>query len=417
MSEQEQTISPEQMQALNVVQELLRFRSYLAGICMGSSHGNASLEMIDVLLVMLAAFFNPLVRSLRLVEELSSQAWMQQQCELEGRIPRSTLSDALKRFDPAVLKPLIRQLARQVPALQRRDQDLATITRRVLAADGSYFRLGGEVAWAIAISRKQDGTKQYAARLNLQLDASTFAPEVCSVSGGEDASEPQAFAADLQPEVIYVVDRNFCANAFLRAVLEARANVVFRLRGRIHYDVLEERPLNAQDRGRGVLSDCLIRLSGPKSKGNGDSRSCRARPPEQIYRRVVIWDAANGQEIVLVSDLLEAPAWVIGELYRLRWQVELFFKWLKSWGKLSHLMSQSPAGVTLQLYVAVVGALLLHIATGRRVSKYSLFWVDAVIRGQASVVEMEAGLARRERERQQQQARRARAKQAAKTPV
>jgi hypothetical protein len=410
-------ITPEQVQALNVVQELLPFRDYLAGVCLGSTHGNARLQMIDVLLVLLASFFNPLVRTQRIIEELSSQQWMRQKCDLQDRIPRSTLSDALKRFDPEMLRPLMQQLVRQVPALGRRDVNLATITRRVVAADGSYFRLAGEVAWAIGISRKKDGSKQYAARLNLQLDVSTFAAEACSVSGGEDASEPEAFARDLKPQVIYVVDRNFCANDFIRAVLGANSNLVLRLRERIHYDVLEERPLRQEDRERGVRSDSLIRFTGPKSEGNGDARSCRSKPVKQVLRRVVVWEEHNQQEIVLITDLLDAPAWVIGELYRLRWQVELFFKWLKSWGKLDHLLSQSAAGVTLQLYVAVIGALLLHIATGRRVSKYTLFWVDCVIRGQATVQEMEAGLARRERERELERARLARKKEAAKKPA
>ena len=410
-------ITPEQVQALKVVQELLPFRDYLAGVCLGSTHGNAKLQMIDVLLVLLASFFNPLVRTQRLIEELSSQQWMQDKCELEDRIPRSTLSDALKRFDPEVLRPLIQQLVLQVPALGRRDLNLATITRRVLAADGSYFRLAGEVAWAIGIGRKKDGSKQYAARLNMQLDVGTFALEECSVSGGEDASEPEAFARDLKPGVIYVVDRNFCASDFIRAVLEANSNVVFRLKRRIHYDVLEERPLTQEDRERGVRSDSLIRFTGPKSQGNGDARSCKSKPVEQVLRRVAVWDQRNQEQIVLITDLLDAPAWVIGELYRLRWQVELFFKWLKSWGKLDHLLSKSAAGVTLQLYVAMIGALLLHIATGRRVSKYTLFWVDCVIRGQATVQEMEAGLARRERERELERARLARKKEAAKKPV
>ena len=126
------------------------------------------------------------------------------------------------------------------------------------------------------------------------------------------------------------------------------------------------RPLTPEDRERAVLSDSLIRFIGPKSEGNGDARGGKSKPVEQVLRRVAVWDEKNKQEIVLITDLLDAPAWVIGELYRLRWQVELFFKWLKSWGKLDHLLSQSAAGVTLQLYVAMIGALLLHIATGRR---------------------------------------------------
>jgi len=86
-------------------------------------------------------------------------------------------------------------------------------------------------------------------------------------------------------------------------------------------------------------------------------------------------------------------------------------------GKVEKINEATTRRLTLQLYVAVIGTLLLHIATGRRVSKYSLFWVDCVLRGQASVAEMEAGLARRERERELERARLARKKAAAKQPA
>jgi hypothetical protein len=413
---EQSSIQPGQLQALQVVQQLLPFRDYLAKVYLGSSHGNAKLQMLDALLVLLAAFFNPLVRTQRVIEDLSSQKWMQEKCDLEGRIPRSTLSDALKRFDPEVLQPLIQELVQQIPALARRDLDLATITRQVLAADGSYFGLVGEVAWAIAISRRANGKKRYAARLNLQLDIRSFCPVACDISGAEDASEPEAFTRRLRPEVIYVVDRNFCANGFIRAVLAAGSNLVLRLRKRICHDVREERPLTAKDRERQVRGDSLIRFTGPKSEGNGDARSCQSKPVAQVLRKVVVWDQRNQKEIVLVTDLLEVPAYAIAELYRQRWQVELFFKWLKSWAKLDHLLSQHPAGLTLQMYVAVIGTLLLHIASGRRVSKYTLFWVDSVLRGQASVAEMEAALSRRERERDLERARLARKQAAAKQP-
>jgi len=93
--------------SLSVVKALLPWREQLA-TNFGTTHGNASLQTIDVLIVMLAAFFNPMVRSQRLIDALSSQQWMQDQAGV-SRIARSTLSDAFKRFDPQVLRPLIEQ--------------------------------------------------------------------------------------------------------------------------------------------------------------------------------------------------------------------------------------------------------------------------------------------------------------------
>jgi hypothetical protein len=124
----------------------------------GTAHGNARLELFDVMLVMLAGFYNPMVRSQRLHEALSSQAWMQKQTGLQ-RVPRWTLSDALKRFDPEALTPLIQDLTGRIPALGRRNADLQSITRQILAVDGSSFNLAGDVAWALQCRRGNTGKK------------------------------------------------------------------------------------------------------------------------------------------------------------------------------------------------------------------------------------------------------------------
>lgn len=79
-------------------------------------HGNTQLRLTDCLVVLLCAFFNPVVRSLRLIEQLSQMPWVREQIGPE-RVCRSTLSDALERFDPVHLVPVINALMRQVPHL------------------------------------------------------------------------------------------------------------------------------------------------------------------------------------------------------------------------------------------------------------------------------------------------------------
>lgn len=410
----EQRVAEEQIRSLAVVRTLLPWRQYLAG-SLGTEHGNATLQLVDVLIVMLAGFFNPLVRSQRLLDALSSQQWIQRQTGI-GRIPRSTLSDALKRFDPEALRPLITQLVARVPALGRRDGDLAAITRQVLAADGTYLNLPGEVAWALQNRRGNTPQKQSRVRVNLQLEIENFTPIDCDLSGQDDASEPAAFMRRLRGGVIYLLDRNFFHYAFLNAVLEKGSSFVLRLRKNVNIDVQETLPLGARDRECGVLEDQIVILAGPRSSGNSDCRSFSSKPPQQRLRRVRVWDEANRCEVVLLSDLLDVPAYVIAALYRHRWQIELFFKWLKCYAAFDHAVSHSPGGLTLQFYVAVIATLLLHLCTGRRVSKYALFWMGSVAAGQASFEEMQAGLQRIEREKQLERERLKRKRQQASEP-
>jgi hypothetical protein len=96
---------------------------------------------------------------------------------------------------------------------------------------------------------------------------------------------------------------------------------------------------------------------------------------------VTVWDPKNRQEIYLLTDLLDVPAYVVGAIYRRRWQIELFFRWLKLWAAWDHALSFSRTGITLPFYVAVIAGLLMHVRSGRKVNKYMLFLMGQVAGG------------------------------------
>jgi hypothetical protein len=225
------------------------------------------------------------------------------------------------------------------------------------------------------------------------------------VSGKEAGSEPQVIAEHLRSGVIYLVDRLYVHFGFLNAVLEKGSSFVVRLKKNIGFAVAESLPLGAKDKELGVMEDQRGILSGPVTEGNRGRASRTGKPPVQELRRVVIFDPKKNEQVVLLTDILDVPAYVIAMLYRKRWMIELFLRFLKCTACFDHLISQSREGITLQLYVAIVATLLLHLATGRRVSKYSLFWLSAVASGQATWEEMQAGLARVEREKELARAR------------
>lgn len=162
-----------------------------------------------------------------------------------------------------------------------------------------------------------------------------------------------------------------------------------------------------------MLRDEVGVLSGPQTPGNRGRRSRTTKPPTRTLRRVTVWDEKNQQEVYLVTDLLDVPAYVVGAIYRQRWQIELFFRWLKLWAAWDHALSFSRTGITLQFYVAVIAALLMHIKSGRKVSKYMLFLMGQVAGGLASYAQIEPMLERIDREKQLERARLAR-KRAAK---
>jgi hypothetical protein len=347
--------------------------------------------------VLLAAAFEPTVRSLRTIDDLSLHSRVQAFSGLD-RVARSTLSDAMAKFDPLTLRPLVRAIQQQLPTLDRIDAHTADLTRKIIAADGSWFNLAGQVTHALQCSRGRTG-KQCRVRINLQLDIDAFYPTDFDVSGKGDGSEADAFIRLIQPDCIYLADRNFVHFGFINAVLEKKSNLVLRLKKRVHFDVQRTNELTEQDSTHNVLRDEVGVLPGPKSQGNADARSCSAKPPRHTLRRVTVWDDKNQCEVVLLTDLLDVPAYVIGVLYRLRWQIELFLRWLKVLAGFEHLVNQSARGITMQFYVGVLMTLLIHLQTGMRVSKYGLLWVSWIASDRATTEAMAQAMARHENER------------------
>ena len=151
----------------------------------------------------------------------------------------------------------------------------------------------------------------------------------------------------------------------------------------------ESRPLSDQDHQVGVLSDTLGVLAGQPP----------GRPaPQTPLREVLIADARNlGQVIRILTNSMDVPAYLAGEVYRCRWQIELFFRWLKVHANFRHLISHSKNGITLDFYVAVIGTLLMYLHTGRKVSKYAFGMLTMVASGQATLAQILPILEARER--------------------
>ena len=151
-----------------------------------------------------------------------------------------------------------------------------------------------------------------------------------------------------------------------------------------------------------MLSDRWGRLAGSEHR-------CA---PDLALREVIVQSPDEpGGTIRLLTNLLEIEAWAIAQLYRYRWQVELFFRWLKVFANFAHLISESRQGVLLSFYVAVIGVLLMYLHTGAKPSKYAFSLLGLVASGASTLEEIAPILAERERRIALETARRARRKQ------
>jgi IS4 transposase len=153
--------------------------------------------------------------------------------------------------------------------------------------------------------------------------------------------------------------------------------------------VASKRTLSDADRQAGVLTDCVGRLAG----------STHREPPDADLREVVISSPDEpGGQIRLLTNLMDLDAYLLGLLYRYRWQVELFFRWLKVFANFEHLISESRSGVLLGFYVAVIGVLLMYLFTNAKPSKYAFSLLAMVARGGATLEDIAPILKERERQ-------------------
>lgn len=378
------------------VEHVRLLQEHLTRLRGGRDHPNRTLHDDTLLTALLLNFYESSDRSLRQIEDLSCADQARE--FLPGRTPRSTLSDALSSMDPRSLEPIMKALLARLPQLKRVDDDLAALCRRLIAADGSLFTVPADVAWAIGITRS-NGRQGRQVRLNLQLDVLHFVPVELDLSGDGDGSESAAFRRKLLEGVIYLMDRNFVDFVLLHAVLEKKSDFVVRLKSDTNFVATQERPLSQQDKDAGVISDRVGHVPGSAGSPGFGTR---------LLREVIVWDARNKKQVRLLTTLLDLPARTIGQLYRHRWSIELFFRWLKCVAHFEHLISHNANGMTIQFYVAVIAVLLSYLRCGQRPGVYEFNCLAWVARGVMSVANMQEVLARRQRERDQAKARRAR---------
>lgn len=369
------------------------------------AHGNRRLFLDDAVVAYLLAFFNPTLRSLRTLEDFSQTRQAQRHLSLH-RLCKSTLSDFNRLADPTVLEPVITKLQAAIRARKSAAtlEGLPHMLSQVLAVDGSFFTVAADVAWAVRRGTNS-GRRLASARLDVHLDVATWLPEIVDVSG-HDQSEAQHAARSIKPGAIHLYDRGIFSFELIAAQQKAGAFFVHRVREAgarcPQFVATQTRALTVEDQHRGVVRDAVGHFAG----------STHCAPPQALLREVVLESPDQpGGVIRLITNLWEVEAWTLGELYRSRWQVELFFRWLKVFANFEHLISESREGILLNFYVALIGVMLMYLHTQAKPSKYAFSLLAQVACGGATLEEIAPILKERERRIALERARVARKKQ------
>jgi len=337
----------------------------------------------------LLALFNPTLQSLAGLSQASALRKVQR--AVGGpRVSVGSLSESVRVFDPELLLPLIEELAGALPAGRRgaRGGIPEELVRRLTLVDGSVLRALARIVAAVG------GAEAW--RLHLQFEVWRERPARADVTAdgvGGESDERNVLAAALEPGRTYVCDRGYERYALFEAIVRAGSDYVIRVQRR-PVEVVEERPLSEEARAAGVVSDEIVRL--------GQSRGNVAAVSHEVRRVVVERDAqgrrrgdrGTSDELVLLTNLVDVPAEVVAAVYALRWSIELFFRFFKHVLGCRHLLSHKDEGVRIQVYCAVIAALLLSLAAGESVGRRGYELVCLYLQGWADEDELLAGLAR-----------------------
>jgi hypothetical protein len=348
--------------------------------------GNRLFHYDDYLSLLLLYFVNPSLTSLRALQNASN--WEQVRKRL--RIPRvslGSLSESVRVFDPALVRPILKELARLArPQFQGREAEaLANLT----AVDGSFFAALPRMAWALWMDAEHRGVK-----LHLQFHACQGVPGDALLSKAA-SSEPAALTSMLEGGRLYVCDRGYASFELFRSILDAGSSLIVRVKDDITVHVQEERPISAAAAEAGVVRDVVL-----KRLGTSHHKDVVGRPMRLVVVKVVE-RKGKASELWLVTDRLELDADLVAIAYRYRWSIELYFRWLKCVLGTKHLISHSEQGVALQMYAALIVSLLIAIRTGSKPTKRTFETIQFYLLGWVSDEEFAAHLAQLAKPKQQ----------------
>jgi hypothetical protein len=334
--------------------------------CQRDKAGNRQLHFDQYCLLVLLFLFNPVVRSLRAIQQASQLRKVQRKLGCL-RASLGSLSEARQVFQPDRLKEIIAELGEQLEPIAR-DPRLKDVRHTLTLVDGTLLK-GLPLLVASALLDPRTAKLEAKVRLHTQFDLERAVPVRIDVTEGisrGEADERAVLAKALESGRCYVKDRGYAKFKLFNEIVAAGSSYVCRLRDNSSYEVEEQRPLAAEDVEAGVVLDAIVRL--------GDYKGANDRPDHPL-RLVILKTTPHAKRhhgpsttglLLIATNVLDLPAWIIALIYRYRWTIEVFFRFFKHVLGCRHLLSHDPVGIEIQTYCAIIACMLISLWTGRK---------------------------------------------------
>ncbi len=361
--------------------------------------GNRQLHYDQHCLLILLYLFNPVVTSLRGLQQASELAKVQKKLGCP-RASLGSLSEAASVFDPERLKEIVAELGAELQPLGR-DPRLRDVPGALTAVDGSLLTVLPKLMQASFLKRST-GSGLVKWRLHTHFEVDRYVPTRIDVTpnGGGAYDERAVLERTVEADRTYVMDRGYAKFLLFNQIVKAGSSYVCRLRDNSVYEILEQRLLTDADRALNVLGDQIVSI--------GQSGKAETRPDHPI-RLVTVRisphtsrgknrSGSTGPDsdgiLRIAINLLDVPAEVIALIFLNRWTIETFFRFFKHVLGCRHLLSHSQQGIEIQTYCAIIACMLISLWTGRKPTLRTYEMICYYFTGLASEGELLAHLAK-----------------------
>lgn len=271
-------------------------------------------------------------------------------------MPRSTLSDCCMKKKPEVLMDIFWLLVKRLEAGNKLIKKLASAIQLIDSTSIMLMEKGHE--WAKSNGRIK-GLK-----VHTQYDHELKCPVYFSITDANINDIEEAKKIEIKPNKTYVFDKGYCDFLWWNSINEKEGYFVSRLKKGVRYEIKKKTEINSEN----IKCDQVIRLTARNGKQY-----------ESLLRYVEV-EIENKKTIILLTNDFKSAAETIAELYKIRWQIELFFKCVKQNLKIKRFWGKSENAVKLQIIVAMITYVLLRLIKMTSSSEYTLKQIGVLVR-------------------------------------
>jgi hypothetical protein len=335
--------------------------------CERDTAGNRKLHYDQYCMLILLYLFNPIVTSLRGIQQASELKKVQKKLGC-ARASLGSLSEATSVFDAERLKEIIGELGEQLKPLQQ-DKRLSDIKQTITLVDGSLLcALPSmmEASWRKA--NDENGMVKW--RLHTHFEILRGVPTRVDVTpnGGGEHDERAVLSTVLEADRLYVTDRGYAKFALFNQIVDSRSSYVCRLRDNSVWTVVQENYRNDNAELNEIISDEIVEFSKGSNLNHQVRIICIRANPHTTRGKYRGGSSGVDSDGILriATNLLDVPADVIGLIFSERWAIEIFFRFFKQILGCRHLLSQSQNGIEIQTYCAIIACMLIALWTGKK---------------------------------------------------